>query len=69
MRITFTASNPGIHKGRTNSIKEIQGPPKPLAFCLFLLFFLAVCFFNSSCVPILHNDMAVKCELLRFDTA
>lgn len=68
MRITFTASNPGIHKGRTNSIKETRGLLSLLHF-VFFYYFSSLSLFNSSCVPILHNDMAVKGERLRFDTA
>lgn len=42
MWITFTASSPGIHKGRTNSIKETRGLLSLLHFVFFLLFFLAL---------------------------
>lgn len=66
MRITFIVFNPGIHKGRTNSIKETRGLLSLLHFVCFIIFPPSLL---SSCVPILHNDMGVKCELLRFDTA
>lgn len=38
MRITFTASNPGIHKGKTNSIKETRGLLSLLHFVFFYYF-------------------------------